>query len=349
MEHGGDWAGFLDEYGEMPLDFSANISPVSPPAGVREAAEKALAHMERYPDPQCRALRRSLSGKLRVPEEWILCGNGASDLIWRLVEALRPKRALLPAPTFMEYQAALEHWGCLIENYPLSEQDDFRLGAGIISAIMPETDIVILCQPGNPTGSVMDEVVLTEIMKRCRQCDTLLAVDECFLDFLEESEQATLLPHLLDGNVILFRAFTKTYGMAGLRLGYCLSAETELLDAMTRGTQPWPVSAPAQAAGEAALRDDGYIGILRILIRTQRPILEEGLTNAGCRVIPGRANFLLFYHPDTELDKKLREKGILIRACRDYTGLGEGWYRISVRREEENQKLLQEINEVLHG
>lgn len=349
LEHGGDWAGFQGEYGAMPLDFSANVSPLGPPLGVLRAAAEALNGVERYPDPLCRGLRCALAQRLEVPEDWILCGNGAADLIWRLVETLRPRRALLPVPAFSEYAAALGRWGCAVTEYPMAQEHGFRLEEGILEAITPEIDLLLLCQPGNPAGRTIEPGLLRRILERCAACGVRLAVDECFLDFLDRPEAYTLLPALEGNRLILFRAFTKFYGMAGLRLGYCLSAEGALLENMRLGGQPWAVSTPAQAAGIAALEEEEYALALRQLIQTQRPLLSAGLTAAGCRVIPGEANYLLFYHPDPTLDDQLRRRGILIRPCRNYTGLGAGWYRVAVRTEAENQRLLQEIGGIVHG
>ncbi|MCC8121177.1 MAG: aminotransferase class I/II-fold pyridoxal phosphate-dependent enzyme [Oscillospiraceae bacterium] len=344
LEHGGDWAGFQIEYGTAPLDFSANVSPLGPPEGVVRAVE--AAQIGRYPDPLCRSLRRALGERLGVPEDWILCGNGAADLIWRLAETLRPRRAVVPIPAFSEYQAALGRFGCAVTEYPTDPAEDFRLGRGILEAITPEVDLLLLCQPGNPAGRTVEPALLGEILDRCAVCGVQLAVDECFLDFLDEPEKYTLLGALEGNRLVLFRAFTKFYGMAGLRLGYCLSAQGELLERMRLGGQPWAVSTPAQEAGVAALRDRTYEQTLRRLIQTQRPLLAAGLTAAGCRVVPGEANFLLFSHPDPALDERLRRRGVLIRPCRNYRGLGEGWYRVAVRDEEDHRRLLKEMGDL---
>ena len=127
FDHGGDWAGYYEKHGTLPLDFSASISPLGLPAGVREAVVRALDHADRYPDPFCRELRAALGERYGVPHEWILCGNGAGDLIERAVLALRPKRALVTAPTFSEYPAALRRSGCAVTEHFLLPQNGFRL------------------------------------------------------------------------------------------------------------------------------------------------------------------------------------------------------------------------------
>lgn len=186
-DHGGDWAGFQRTYGAPPLDFSANVSPLGMPEALRRAAEAALAEADRYPDPLCRELRERLAARHGVPAEWILCGGGAADLIYRLAAARRPKRALVTAPTFSEYENALALWGCRVSRFPLSEGNGFAVTEDVLSAVTPELDLLFLCEPNNPTGRTTDRALLERILERCGDCGTLLAVDECFNDLITSS------------------------------------------------------------------------------------------------------------------------------------------------------------------
>lgn len=347
LSHGGDWAGFEEEYNALPLDFSASLSPLGLPDEVRRAVIAALDSADRYPDPLCRGLLRRLSQKHGVQEEHILCGNGAADLIDRLALALRPKRALLTAPTFSEYAAALKRVGCRVEEFILSEENGFELTEAFLESIVPRLDLIFLCEPNNPTGRTTQPKLLRRILERCESCGALLAVDECFLDFLDTPEQHTLLDQLDGHRLLLLRAFTKFYAMAGLRLGYCLCSDAGLLEKMRLSGQPWSVSSIAQAAGIAALEETQYAAALRRLVHEQRSFLARRLADLGCHVVPGEANYLLFFHPDTSLAEKLRKKGVLIRDCANYSGLGPGWYRAAVRTAEENKRLLQAIEECM--
>ena len=189
---------------------------------------------------------------------------------------------------------------------------------------------------------------MSQILERCAACGTLLAVDECFHEFLDDPPAHTLLPELSNfENLLILRAFTKSYGMAGLRLGYALCRDGELLERMRQSGPPWAVSGPAQAAGLAALKEDGYLSQLRRLIQQERPRLAAGLAALGCKVCPGEANYLLFLSPMPNLGQKLRERGILLRDCSNYHGLGPGWYRAAVRLEHENTTFLKILEEVL--
>lgn len=341
--HGGDWAGFEREYGRAPLDFSANVNPLGMPPGARAAAEAALAQAGSYPDPHCRALREALSAAEGVPPEWILCGNGAADLIYRLAHALRPGRALVTAPSFSEYAAALRAAGCVPGYHPLREADSFALTPDILPRIEPGLDLLFLCEPANPTGQLTDPALLGEILARCADSGTLLVMDECFGAFLDQPGRHSLVPRVAaHPNLLVLKAFTKFYAMAGLRLGYALCRDEALLAALAAAGPPWPVSCVAQAAGAAALADRDYPEATRRLIREERAFLREGLEKAGCRVYGSRANYLFFRAPPG-LGAALAEKGILLRDCENYPGLGPGWYRASVRLRAENTILLQNL------
>ena len=347
LVHGGDWAGYRARFGHDALDFSANVSPLGLPQGVADAIVAALPTADRYPDPLCRELRTALSRAEQLPEPWILCGNGAADLIYRLVWTLKPRRALLPAPTFAEYAAALESVGCEVKRKILHEADDFAVTEAFVQAVNQSIDLVFLCQPNNPTGQITPPELVQRLVRRCADCGAVLVVDECFLDFLQQRDALTAKPLLQAApNLVILKAFTKLYAMAGVRLGYALCANTALLAKMQAAGQPWGVSSLAQAAGAAALRETAYADAVRALIADQRPRLAAGLRALGLQVIEGSANYLLFRAPET-LGAALQQRGVCLRSCGNYPGLSAGWYRTAVRTAPENEQLLQTMREVL--
>lgn len=347
LTHGGDWAGYRAQYGHDALDFSANVSPLGLPQSVANAIAAALPHADRYPDPLCRALRAKLAPHEGIPAESILCGNGAADLIFRLAWAAKPRTALVTAPTFAEYAAALESAGCAVRRHFLQAAVDFAVTDSILSSITPEVDMVFLCQPNNPTGQVTPLVMVQKLLRRCADCGAVLVVDECFLDFLAAREALTAKTVLRDApNLIILKAFTKLYAMAGVRLGYALCSDAALLDKMRAAGQPWAVSGLAQAAGLAALEETAYADSVRTLIADQRPRLAAGLRALGLRVVDGQANYLLFRAP-ADFGAKLRRHGAVVRGCGNYPGLDETWYRTAVRTQKENEQLLKIMREVL--
>lgn len=330
------------------LDFSANTNPLGTPEAVRRAVTASAELLNQYPDPFCRELVGALAEFEQVPREYILCGCGAAELIFSFCGAVRPKRALELAPTFSEYAAALTAAGCTVERLPLSRDNDFVLTGEILDRLRTEQyDVLFLCNPNNPTGQIIEPPLLEEIVHLCGRRGVRLFLDECFLD-LSDGGRDQSMKHALAAQPGLFilKAFTKSYGMAGLRLGCCLSADSALLAAMGRGTQPWNVSLPAQMAGAAALKETEFLAQTRQVIRTQREQLRRQLSDAGCYVCPAQANYLLMYH-EAPLYQRLLERGILVRDCSNYHGLEAGWFRAAVRREEENRVLIEEISSIL--
>lgn len=332
------------------LDFSANINPLGTPPAVKKAVEAALPLLSQYPDPYCRELVAAISDYENIPKEQILCGNGAAELIFSLCQALRPEKALLLAPSFSEYESALRSVGCRVERWRLPEEQGFALTEDFLEALNQfDGSLLMLCNPNNPTGQVIERGMMERILSACRRKDIFLFVDECFLDLTEGGEALTLKGALSGReNLLLLKAFTKSYGMAGLRLGYCLSGNSRLLERMGRSVQAWNVSLPAQLAGAAAFKEQAFLNRARAIIHAQRPILAAGMERLGLTVIPSRVNFLLFYS-ERELRGPLLERGIQIRSCANYPGLTEGWYRAAVKLPEENQRLLTAMEEILHG
>ena len=371
--HGGDWYSFQEKRGFLPLDFSANVSPLGLPESARAAAGRALYESARYPDPDCRALRKAIAQEYGVPAEWIFCGNGAADIIYRAAYAARPRRALLLAPCFEEYERALRSAGAEVDFYfPDADRFTIRDASRFLELVHPDTDMIIL---GEPTGLCTDREVLAQIADFCESRGVRLVLDECFMDFVEDSEGRSLIhrwsslsEEIHYRNVCVLRAFTKFYGMAGLRLGWCVIPDLDFLRKVQLAGPPWAVSCAAQAAGIAALKEHGYREELRALVARERPRLAEGLERLGFFVLPGEANFLAFYVPaglypgNTDLTKKraadsmrkkqinldelLRSYGIMIRDLRSFRGLGSGWYRTAVRTKEENERLLNALSEI---
>ena len=331
--HGGDI------YGGIALDFSANVSPLGTPRSVTDAIERALPELYRYPDPYCRALMQAISEYEGVPKDFILCGNGASELIYAYCGAVRPKRAMELAPTFSEYSLALRRTGCEVVRYALDQNENFDLRKDFLPFLAREKiDALFLCNPNNPTGRLIADDLLEEILRICREKNIALFVDECFLSLSDGGVDLT--PSLSDfPQLFILKAFTKSFGMAGLRLGYGLSADEALLRKMSAAVPPWNVSTLAQAAGVAALGDAEFLERNRAVIRAERPRLEERLRELGFWVCPSQANYILF-RGEAGLADRLRERGAAIRDCANFEGLGPGWYRAAVRLREENDALL---------
>lgn len=322
-------------------DFSANMNFRGMPESVQTAAQEAVLSCGNYPDPSCSALREAIARREGAAPRQVICGNGAAELIFSLALAKKPRRALILAPTFYEYEQALRVAGCETERHYLKESEQFVLKEDILERICPGMDVVFLCNPNNPTGELISPRLLSQILAQCICCRTLLVVDECFLDFVEDSERFSMKQYLGDcRSLFVLKAFTKLYAMAGLRLGYGLCSDETLLHDMQNVRQPWSVSIPAQQAGIAAAAEVEFAEESRRLIGAEREFLRRELMRLGYPVVGSKANYLFFKGP-VWLFEACLQAGFLIRDCGNYEGLVPGWYRIAVRSREENLALLQ--------
>ena len=348
--HGGDIYSdpSLKQNKEM-LDYSANINPLGIPAGVGRALKDAVADCVNYPDPFCRELRAGLSRYFSLPAEMIYCGNGAADVLFRIMTALRPKRTLVLAPTFADYEKAAVSAGSKIDYFTLHENNEFAVTPEILKAITKRTEMVVLCNPNNPTGKLMDKELLLKVLQHCEELHIPLLVDECFMDFVMDKDKYSLLDQLTGHpGLIILKAFTKIFAIPGVRLGFCLTSDAALTDKLYACGQDWNVSVLAQAAGVAALEETDYLEETRELISVEKAYLSTQLRLIKLQVFDSAANYLLIKttHNYPWLEK-LKKHRILIRDCSNYHGLSEGYYRIAVKTRRDNRKLIKIMKELV--
>ena len=267
--------------------------------------------------------------------ENIVCGNGADDLIYRIVHAIKPHSAVIAKPTFSEYAKALREVGCVVKEHE---------SGSIANALTHEVDMLILCNPNNPTGRLIPQDVLEYICDKCAENGTIFLCDECFIDLCEGGGNRTA-KRFTNDNIIVLKAFTKTYAMAGLRLGYALFGIPGLAAKVRKTGQFWSVSSVAQAAGIAALGEREYVERSRKIISEERKYLSDEIRKLGFKVYPSDVNFILF-DCGFPLDELLLNEGILIRNCANYSGLGDGYFRVAVRCHDENKALVEAIERV---
>lgn len=352
--HGGNIYG-----NEIEYDFSVNLNPLGPPESVRDALAAALNHVEEYPDPEYRELHRGLANYWQLAEEQIVPGNGASELIPGIIRTLSPKTCMVTAPCYSGYETALNAAApsCRIHRIPLRAEDDFTLPENICQEIARvKPNLLILTNPNNPNGKRIPANRLRTIADACRTAGSVLLVDECFLA-LSGGDKDSLI-HCIRSEAlpaVVLRAFTKTFAIPGVRLGYAVCS-APMAERIQRELPEWNLSVFAQYAGTAALEaaafgnvtpgtpapgTSGYLAASVEMIAREREFLSEELEKLEFRVFPSDANYILFQSRDRELHQKLLDKGILIRDCRDYHGLTAGFYRTAVRTHRENMALLQ--------
>lgn len=342
--HGGDIYGL--DIAEV-LDFSVNTSPLGMPAAVKQALRGAVDMASVYPDVQSRALIAALSEHEGLPGNMIFPGAGGAELIYRFAYALKPRRALIPAPTFSEYAEALYMTGTEIDHYDLNPKMGYELTGDICNYITAGTDAVFICNPNNPTGTVTAPDIIEQVAKSCKAAGATLFIDECFIDFVGGTPSVKPLLSRFD-NIIILRALTKNYAMAGVRVGYALSADEGLLRRMEKAGPPWQISAFASAGAIAALSCHDHTQRARELLYSERPRLEAALSELGLKLLSkSGANYLLFEAATSDLRERLIEKGILIRSCKNYRGLSENSCRVAVKLPHENDRLIAALKSVL--
>lgn len=339
--HGGD----IYTYEGM-LDFSANINPFGPSRKVKEAVASSAESIGVYPDSRSGKLRKALAEKENIDGEMLVFGNGAADLIFSVVFAERPRKAVLTAPSFSEYAQALKAAGCEIVYHYLKEEEDFQLGEDYLDKLTEDTDLIFLCSPDNPTGQTVEKGLLLQIIQRCKEHRIRLVLDECFYEFQENTKDILSAKEALETKeVFLMRAFTKMYAMPGLRLGYGISSDRDFLERLAYVRQPWSVSVTAQTAGLAALKEPERAEMTRLFVSEERKMMEKELGRIGVRYFPSSANYMLL-KSNYDLFERLKEYNILIRDCSNYEGLRKGFYRTAIKGSSENRQLLSALEKI---
>lgn len=349
LTHGGDIYSQRDiPENKKLIDFSANVNPLGMPPAVKRAIIENIDAFSNYPDPLCRELIEEISIYENVPNGNIVCGNGAADIVYRIASVIKPKVTLLPAPTFSEYQQAVETVNSTIKYHYLSEDKGFLIDEEILDLLSPEVELMFLCNPNNPTGVPVEKELVLSIADRCKLNNTFLVVDECFVDFLDNSQKFSIVKELKGyDNVIVLKAFTKIYAMAGIRLGYGICSNNEVIEKIHSTGQPWNVSVIAQKCGVAALKELNYINQTKIIIKQNREYLIERLRMQGLKVFNSKANYILFKSENKRLQRALEKEGILIRSCANYIGLNDSFFRIAVKAREDNDYLIKSLEKIL--
>lgn len=331
------------------LDFSANISPLGTPEAIKKAIVESLEGVINYPDPDCSDLTEGIAAFDGVKPEHILCGNGGADLLFRIALALKPKKVLLPVPAFVEYEEALSAVDAQMDYFYLEE--DFRVKETLLEAMNPTQDMLVICNPNNPTGLLVERELLLRILQKAKECSMKVLLDECFLEIYPEEEKYTLKRHLeAFPNLMILKSFTKMYAIPGVRLGYLMCSDQELLRKIRRCGQAWSVSHFAQAAGLAALNEVAYRESTIRVIQKENAFMREELSKLPITLYHGVVNYLFFRAPGVaDLDKRLEQHGIMIRNCSNYVNLGEEYFRVAVKSREDNLRLLAALKQELAG
>ena len=348
--HGGDALSLAKELGLPPseiLDFSASINPLGLPDWLRPVISSQISSLTRYPDPHCRELLAAAQARYGVPAGELTAGNGVSELLTGLARALPLARAVIAVPAYCDYQNACERAGLEVRQVPLREDRDFVLDTAELEASLGEPAAVFLGRPNNPTGLDLPAGDILALAKAHPQ--SLFIVDEAFGGLRQGFESLT---DKRPENLAVLISLTKLYAIPGLRLGL-MAGPRWLIRAVSRQLPDWSVNSLAQAVGVEAMADkDFQERSCREVSRLRRDLTEGLAALPGVRVYPGLANFLLCRLDEPrvrDLAGSLKAKAILIRECANFPGLDGRFFRVAVRPEEENSRLLAAMGEILAG
>ena len=333
-KHGGDiYRNHVD------LDFSVNVNPFGMPEEVKIALHGAVEEAVKYPDIMAERLKDGVSAMLSVPREYLLFGNGASELFMALIHGLKPKKTVIPVPSFYGYEYAAKAIEGELVYYPLKEENSFLPSKDFFEVLSEDINLLFLANPNNPTGTLIKKEALIELLSFCKKRGIWVVLDECFIEFCGKVD--TMVSEIERfPNLILVRAFTKIFAIPGVRLGYLICSNLPLIEKIKRQLPEWNLSVFAHAAGCACIGQREWIAKTVEDIKRERRFLTEQLMQKGIQVFPSEANFLLVYS-ERPLYKELLAHGILIRDCENFRGLKRGYYRIAVRSRKENEVLLE--------
>lgn len=351
--HGGNIYHYSGLSPDEILDFSANINPLPYPPSAAQAIQDAFHSLRRYPDLQEKELRQSIANYEKLPQELIQTGNGAADLLFRIVAALSPKKAAIITPTFSEYDEAVRAIGAERTFVLLSRDNDFAPDEEILNKIPPKTDLLFLCSPNNPTGKLASLSLIEKLLKKGESEGFFLLLDESFMDFREDCREKTASPLLHKyHNLIILKSLTKFLGIAGARIGYSLCADLELTEKLKQRTPPWMINIFAQKLAVTLLKEQDFQKTTRKWAAEESKWLYNRLREfEGIHpYVPG-CNFIFLEvcgnsKPDLK-NQLLKTEKILIRQCAEYQGLSKNDYRVCVSLRENNERLLAGLKNIL--
>jgi threonine-phosphate decarboxylase len=324
------------------LDFSQNINPLGAPRNALEAARRALYEDSgRYPDLEYIRLREALAAYLGVGAEMVVPTNGGAEALFLAARAAATGgRALVLEPTFSEYAAAARASGMEPVRRVARRREESLRWDPTSYRDLEGVSVVFLCNPNNPTGDLLGRGEVLEVAARVQEAGAVLVVDEAFADFVP----GISVTAMVDRGLWVARSFTKFFAIPGLRLGCLVCDDARRVQAL----QPsWPVNAVAAAAGIAAVGDRGFAeASIGEVARLREDLFRALDALPGLQPFPGAANFLLVSGPEG-LPGRLARRGVLVRGCGPFHGLGPEYFRVAVRDAEENGRLVAAIREEL--
>ena len=352
-EHGGNVYKVSRETGldiSDIIDFSANINPLGVPESGKQALVESIEGLVNYPDPDYVEFCKAVGAHHDVDYRRVIPGNGAIDSLYSAVAAVEPKKVLVSVPSFVEYERAVNKVGAeYIPSYR-DEEDKYIFNTEkFIEDITHDIDLAIICNPNNPTGDLVAKDDIVKILEKCRKCGSHLLLDEAFMEFAEllDAESSVDLIGCYP-ELIISRSLTKFYAVPGLRSGYLIVGNGVIRDRIKNASEPWKLNHFADVFSRTVLLDEEYIKATKEWLTQENQKLFIELSKIEwLEVNESYANYIFFKcKKDIDLKNELMKSGIMIRSCTNFDGMGSNRYRVAVKDEKSNNKLLESLRVV---
>ena len=335
--------------------YNANLNPMGTPDSVIRSISENLSGVTRYPDDYYPALKTAIAEYAGCPESELMLGSSLSDMLKKLIFVLKPKKALVFAPSSLEYENALLAYGCEIVHYELDEADNFSFDlAKFAGSVDSSIDMIIVGNPNNPTSQIIDRDDIETLAEICAQLDAALVVDEMYIEFTTEHKDITSVPLVSDHkNLYVLRSTSKFFAVPGLRLAYCISSDNACYVDVRQYFCKNSITALTAVAGTAMFKDEKYIKETVSSVGTERNLIYSAMSPCkNIRLFKPHANFMLARILKQDVNAKMlaehcRLKGIIIRDCSDFYGLDEHFIRFCFMKPSQNDLLVNTILELL--
>lgn len=356
--HGSDLEKIEAVYGikkEDIVSFSANVNPLGISYKLRETLAKNLDAITSYPDREYRALRSAIASYAETETENVIVGNGSTELISLFLQTQHPKKAIIVGPTYSEYEREIALSGGSSVYYPLLEEQDFSLRtSSFCASLTDKADLAVICNPNNPTSTAISRTDLRRILDTCMTHGIFVMIDETYVEFADDGKEITAVPLCNSyNNLIVLRGTSKFFAAPGLRLGYAITGNADIREAIRSRQNPWSINSLAEIAGRLMFSDEDYIKETKELIRSERSRMTEALGQMKTvKVFRPEANFLLFriekpsVTSDQLFDHCIR-KGLMIRDCQSFPFLDDRFIRFCFMKPADNDRLLAAFRELL--
>lgn len=356
--HGSDLEKIEQIYGikkESIISFSANVNPLGISPLLRTALSDRIDAITSYPDREYTALRKSIAAYAKTDFNHIIVGNGSTELISLFVQIEHPKKALIIGPSYSEYEREITLGGGTALYYPLKEKDDFTLNLPhFLSKLNEDIDLLVICNPNNPTSTAISREDMRIILDECMSYGIYVMIDETYVEFAPDTESLTAVPLTnIYNNVVILRGISKFFAAPGLRLGYAITGNRDLIKEINTRKNPWTINSLAEIAGILMFQDEAYIKETKELIASERTRMYEILSSMDTvKVYEPVANFLLvkILKPGVTagdlFDHAIR-RYMMIRDCSSFPFLDERYFRFCIMSPEMNDQLIACIKELL--